>query len=80
MVIIKYHGRPTLSRTRYKKKQDRYVLPDTFYFKYPSLDTVWCNIDKAKILSRKWQDFCFVFFILKFSVFICQFLQTGFSK
>ena len=45
MVIIKYHGRPTLSRTRYKKKQDKYVLPDTFYFKYLSLDTVWCNID-----------------------------------
>ena len=25
---------------------------------------------KAKILSRKWQDFCVVFFILQFSVFI----------
>ena len=31
-------------------------------------------INKAKILSRKWQDFCFVFFILQFSVFILQLL------
>ena len=49
VVIIKYHGRPTLSRTRYKKKQDKYVLPDTFYFKYPFLDTVWCNTDRNRL-------------------------------
>ena len=28
---------------------------------------------KAKILSRQWQDFCFVFFILKSLIFIIHF-------
>ena len=35
---------------------------------------------KAKILSRKWQDFCFVFFILQFSVFILQLLRQVFYQ
>ena len=34
-----------MSRARYKKRQDKYVLPDTFWRKYPSLDTVWRNTD-----------------------------------
>ena len=34
-----------MSRERYKKRQDIFVLPDTFWCKYPSLDTVWCNTD-----------------------------------
>ena len=34
---------------------------------------------KAKILSRKWQDFCFVFFIFQFSVFILHFCERIFE-
>ena len=34
-----------MSRERYKKRQDIFALPDTFWFKYPSLDTVWYNTD-----------------------------------
>ena len=35
-----------MSRARYKKRKDIFVLPDTFWCKYPSLDTVWFNTDR----------------------------------
>ena len=34
-----------MSRKRYTKRQDIFVLPDTVWCKYPSLDTVWYNTD-----------------------------------
>ena len=45
MVIINYHGGLAVSRKRYTKRQDIFVLPDTVWCKYPSLDTFWCNTD-----------------------------------
>ena len=38
-----------MSRARYKKRQDIFVLPDTFWRKYPSLDTVWYNTDRNRL-------------------------------
>ena len=38
-----------MSRARYKKRQDIFVLPDTVWCKYPSLDTFWCNTDRNRL-------------------------------
>ena len=55
-----------MSRKRYTKRQDIFVLPDTFWCKYPSLDTVWCSTDRNRLEMFLFQDdfaflnfFCF---------------------
>ena len=50
-----------MSRARYKKRQDIFVLPDTFYFKYPSLDTVWCSTDRTRLETFSFKAIFVVF-------------------
>jgi len=58
-----------VSRKRYTKRQDIFVLPDTFWCKYPSLDTVWCNTDMINAEFVYQTDPAFFMFMRRISPF-----------
>ena len=58
-----------MSRARYKKRQDIFVLPDTVWCKYPSLDTFWCNTDRNRLEMFRFKAiFAFVGSFFRFKV------------
>ena len=60
-----------MSRARYKKRQDIFVLPDIVWCKYPSQDTVWCNTDRNRL-----EMYCFKA-IFAFAESFCRFKILG---
>ena len=58
-----------MSRKRYTKRQDIFVLPDTVWCKYPSLDTFWCNTDRNRLEMFRFKAiFAFVGSFFRFKV------------
>ena len=58
-----------MSRARYKKRQDIFVLPDTVWCKYPSLDTVWRNTDRNRLEMFRFKTiFAFVGSFCRFKI------------
>ena len=58
-----------MSRARYKKRQDIFVLPDIVWCKYPSLDTFWCNTDRNRLEMFRFKAiFAFVGSFFRFKV------------
>ena len=60
-----------MSRKRYTKRQDIFVLPDTFWRKYPSLDTVWYNTDRNRLEIVRFKT------IFAFAGSFCRFKILG---
>ena len=58
-----------MSRKRYTKRQEIFVLPDTVWCKYPSLDTFWCNTDRNRLEMFRFKAiFAFVGSFFRFKV------------
>ena len=58
-----------MSRKRYTKRQEIFVLPDTVWCKYPSLDTFWCNTDRNRLEMFRFKAiFAFVGSFFRFNV------------
>ena len=62
-----------MSRARYKKRQDIFVLPDTVWCKYPSLDTVLYNTDMINAEFVYQTDPAFFVFMRRISPFFLLF-------
>ena len=60
-----------MSRKRYTKRQDIFVLPDTVWCKYPSLDTFWCNTDRNRLEMFRFKA------IFAFAGSFCRFKILG---
>ena len=58
-----------MSRKRYTKRQEIFVLPDTVWCKYPSLDNFWCNTDRNRLEMFRFKAiFAFVGSFFRFKV------------
>ena len=62
-------GCKSRQKTRRTARQIAYIISDTFWCKYPSLDTVWCNTDRNRLEMFRFKAiFAFVGSFFRFKV------------